>query len=301
MNSVKMEMAVVFHNREMVSSQNNCNTAGQMAPLHWHDAYEILFVRSGWGEQQLNTAILPFHPGDVVFIKPGDLHGTCALSPHGACIDIIQFTHRFLMPEQNFIYKIDTEIIHPETEAVEYLFQTIQQNINQEQPGRDLLLSGAIQMLAGFLINASSPSRKRSVSAALEAVCTYLEQAGDLRLTQVASHFHYSAEHLSRKFHAETGVSYRQWCDKIRMNKATVLLNDGSHTISWVAEKLGFCNESSFIRAFKRNFGITPSAYCRHKSSAQTSPQLTATTVQESPHNQARTGDCDSTPSSPHP
>ena len=47
------------------------------------------------------------------------------------------------------------------------------------------------------------------------------------------------------------------------MDRAIYLMKSEENTISIISEALGYHDESSFIRAFKRIYGITPSAY-RH-------------------------------------
>ena len=94
-------------------------------------------------------------------------------------------------------------------------------------------------------------------------ICRYMEQTDDLSLSGVAEKFGYSPEHLSRRFHAEKGISYRSYCDQIRMRRASVLLQREPGNLAFVAERLGYSDESSFIRAFKRMYGITPRVYCQ--------------------------------------
>ena len=93
----------------------------------------------------------------------------------------------------------------------------------------------------------------------------YTKEETDIRLENVAAYFNYSPEHLSRKFHREMGISYRDWCNRILMDRAVYLLKSEDNTIAFIAESLGYSDESSFTRAFKRMYGITPSTY-RHSN-----------------------------------
>ena len=77
---------------------NNTTHCGIMADAHWHDAWEILFIRRGWGHQRINTSEFDFHIGDVIVIRSGDIHSTDALCPQGCDIDVLHFTRRLLPP-----------------------------------------------------------------------------------------------------------------------------------------------------------------------------------------------------------
>ncbi|MFB8278952.1 helix-turn-helix domain-containing protein [Nocardia colli] len=65
---------------------------------------------------------------------------------------------------------------------------------------------------------------------------------------------------LSRRFRAETGVSFESWRTFERLNAALPLLGAGL-PISQVARSVGYRTASAFITAFRREIGTTPAAY----------------------------------------
>ncbi|MEV6964055.1 helix-turn-helix transcriptional regulator [Hamadaea sp. NPDC051192] len=65
---------------------------------------------------------------------------------------------------------------------------------------------------------------------------------------------------LSRRFRAETGVTFESWRTYERLNAALPLLGDGL-PVSRVARAVGYQTASAFITAFRRGTGITPAAY----------------------------------------
>ena len=52
-----------------------------------------------------------------------------------------------------------------------------------------------------------------------------------------------------------------------RINRACILLETTDRLISDIALSVGFCDQSHFIRTFKKIRGLTPSAYRRHHRS----------------------------------
>lgn len=58
-------------------------------------------------------------------------------------------------------------------------------------------------------------------------------------------------------------MPFHQYCEKLRMRRAAALLQNGPESLAEIADRLGYCSASSFIRAFKRAYGMTPHAYRR--------------------------------------
>lgn len=67
---------------------------------------------------------------------------------------------------------------------------------------------------------------------------------------------------LSRLFHAETGMSFRQWRTQLRVHRSLLMLTDGASVVD-TATACGWSNPSSFIDAFTELVGVTPGRYRR--------------------------------------
>jgi len=70
-----------------------------------------------------------------------------------------------------------------------------------------------------------------------------------------------SGEHLRRISAEETGVSPMRYVTHLRMREAAALLSSGSYKLAQVAERVGYDNTFAFSTAFRRHFGMPPSAY----------------------------------------
>ncbi|MEV8015568.1 helix-turn-helix transcriptional regulator [Streptomyces sp. NPDC086554] len=69
-----------------------------------------------------------------------------------------------------------------------------------------------------------------------------------------------SARTLARAFSSDTGLTFGQWRERLRMQAAMPLLADGM-TIEAVAARVGYASASSFVAAFHRIVGLTPRQY----------------------------------------
>lgn len=65
---------------------------------------------------------------------------------------------------------------------------------------------------------------------------------------------------LTRRFAEETGFSFTEWRQRVRLLRALELLAAGQ-PVTAIALELGYDNVSAFIALFKRTFGVTPGRY----------------------------------------
>jgi AraC-like DNA-binding protein len=68
-------------------------------------------------------------------------------------------------------------------------------------------------------------------------------------------------------FHAEYGVPPLEYRNDLLVRRATLLLKDGSYSVTEVAETLGFESVSYFSRFFKKHKGISPAQYIKKATS----------------------------------
>ena len=238
-----------------------------MVNPHWHEAYEILYVRHGSGKQQINSNIFDFAPGTVVVICPGDIHATVAASQNGSEIDVLQFRAEYFGSREELLTELASSVAETATREIGELLERIAQHANGTNTGDSLIVSGEVFMLCGILLkNRKSAASVGKMTEFISNACQYLRDHDDIRLEAVAQHFGYSHEHFSRKFHAELGISYKHYCEKIKMQKFIRACEGNDVSLSEIAAALGYSDTSSFVRAFKRIYGIAPGAYRRLKN-----------------------------------
>jgi two-component system, response regulator YesN len=82
-----------------------------------------------------------------------------------------------------------------------------------------------------------------------------------LSLSALARQVGMSKYRLSHRFRDASGITFREYLQKVRLERAKVLLAAGHLSITEVAQDVGFGDLARFDKVFKRYTGFTPSAY----------------------------------------
>ncbi|MEG0075873.1 MAG: helix-turn-helix domain-containing protein [Eubacterium sp.] len=86
-----------------------------------------------------------------------------------------------------------------------------------------------------------------------------------ITLQKLANYLHVSDSYLSKLFKAETGISFTQYINEIRINRSKELLQNTNMSIVEVALFVGYEDQSYFTKVFKKIVGITPKKYQANK------------------------------------
>lgn len=112
------------------------------------------------------------------------------------------------------------------------------------------------------LTTSASESIKRSMERLMKEEQVFKEN--ELRLADLAAYLDISYHQLSQVINEHYGVNFFELINKYRVEYVKQLLADPSfnhYTIIQIAYEAGFNNKASFNRYFKKEIGITPSAY----------------------------------------
>jgi AraC-like DNA-binding protein len=102
---------------------------------------------------------------------------------------------------------------------------------------------------------------QRVVRRAMAYVHTHY--AEKVSLKELAAYVGLSEQHLIRSFRKESGITPIDYLKRYRLRRAKALLEAGDKSITEVALEVGFSDSSYFARVFRREVGVSPSAYRR--------------------------------------
>lgn len=82
-----------------------------------------------------------------------------------------------------------------------------------------------------------------------------------ISLNSLAEKYHFSAAYLSRMLKKETGYSFSEILNGIRLAGAVGLLLEGNTKINFICDHTGFSDQKYFSQVFKRTFGCSPGEF----------------------------------------
>lgn len=98
------------------------------------------------------------------------------------------------------------------------------------------------------------------IFAVKDYIQTHLSDT-DLSLVKTAGEFYLNSSYLSRIFKQEAGVSFIEYVNSLRVEKAKALLKDTDLKIYEIAERVGIENANYLGIIFKKNVGCSPYEY----------------------------------------
>ncbi len=248
------------------------------APLHCHDYYEVFYVDSGLCAHEINGAHEVLEPGSLAFIRPDDMH---ALSSGGP--ETCRIINLMVRPEtaDHLAERYGEDLSHrffwargaqpvclrmtPERRAlVLSLFRGLQTGPRSLGRLEAFLLSLMIELTD--LPAQSAPAMPPWLAQACDAARRpEIYRRGASGLVEAAGRGH---EHVCRQMKRHLGLTPSAYVNRIRMDRAGVLLATGEMSLAHVASEVGLENLSHFHRLFRAHHGLTPGAFCARNRTA---------------------------------
>ncbi|MEU2390126.1 GlxA family transcriptional regulator [Streptomyces sp. NPDC007369] len=141
----------------------------------------------------------------------------------------------------------------------------------EEDHGRDI----ALQIARHLVVFLRRPGNQAQFSAQLAAQTAHREPlrevqhwitehpSEDLSVPALAARARLSPRHFARAFRAETGVTPGRYVERVRVEHARRLLEDGGEGVAQIARACGYGTPEALRRAFVKALGQPPAEYRR--------------------------------------
>lgn len=258
-----------------------------MARTHFHNEYEINLAISGGNRFFCNDTLYDVDEGDLFLFSNKDLHKNMVQrdmkyerylvffnkkAVDSIIEDDVDLLALFHMDRSIFKNKI-TLTINQRLHIIQFLKETIY-NLNNTHYGKKTLstakLIELLLMIHQFYYENQGSQlighHKNHISEKVDITITYINNhlEDPLPLDLLARQVYLNKFYLGEKFKAETGFTINQYIINRRMIVAQTYLQEGLSVIETTA-KVGYENESHFIRTFKKHVGMTPKQYAISK------------------------------------
>ncbi len=111
----------------------------------------------------------------------------------------------------------------------------------------------------------TNESDNLNLAATIEKYITQNYQDPSLGLNKISDEFQISESYFSHMFKEKTGVNFSTYLENIRMAEAARLIKETDISLNELFIAVGYNNANSFRRAFKKVYGVTPSAMREQK------------------------------------
>lgn len=244
---------------------------------HWHDYYEIAVIIEGYCDFYIGHTKYRMDKGDLMFIRPYELHTSYKLKDVECKTFVLQFTHEFAGERAGgdndsrylnlyinyrnspaYLYKYP----FPRCDEVFTLLDSAFSEFTEKQSGFVLRLRGYVALLLGHFERYGGLSHALSGDDEFNIgeVCRYIEDniGAGLTLDAAAKRTNYSRSQFSSKFKELVGCRFREYVDFVRVREAQRLLYIEKLSVAETAYRLGYSHANNFSRAFKRVTGVNP-------------------------------------------
>ncbi|WP_169781225.1 reactive chlorine-specific transcriptional regulator RclR [Escherichia coli] len=243
--------------------------AGELSVIRWHA------LTQGAAKLEMPTGeIFTLRPGNVVLLPRNSAHRLSHVDNESTCI--VCGTLRLQHSARYFLTSLpETLFVAPVNHSVEYnwlreAIPFLQQESRSAMPGVDALCS---QICATFFTLAVREwiaqvnTEKNILSLLLHprlgaVIQQMLEMPGHAwTVESLASIAHMSRASFAQLFRDVSGTTPLAVLTKLRLQIAAQMFSRETLPVVVIAESVGYASESSFHKAFVREFGCTPGEY----------------------------------------
>ena len=254
-------------------------------PVHWHDEFEIIYVRSGFLTVSISGESYIGKTGEAFVVSPGNLH---LMGSQSGTVDY----YTFLFPLKYISFRtddmLDEKLLEPlnsghlmicprvKDTAQELCEQLIEiymakkdeseSKIATQVRTKIILLQFILEMWKkGFVIENDTSGR----NTVEKEMVSYIQQnfTGKISLREFGEQFHLSEKYISRYFKEHFHITLSQYVTYLRLEHAKQLLQDTDIPVTDVAMQSGYQNVSYFIRSFQKAYAVSPLKYRKNNYS----------------------------------
>ena len=227
---------------------------------HYHDIFELYYFVRGSAFFTVEDAIYELHPGDIVFIQPGEHHFVSFHANSEYERYVLKFQEN-LLPHYMFERLHSRATFYYATDYMSSLFCSLD-NIYEkyDNDSRNTIFKCRLLEVMALLCLEKGVEKPHKSDVTITQIINYIGEhiLEPIHLDDICTHFHFSQSYISSKFSKFMKVTVISYARTKKIMAAHRDISAGESPTA-TAEKYGFTDYSSFYRAYKKIIGIAPS------------------------------------------
>lgn len=248
---------------------------------HDHHFFELVYITSGTAEHTLNERRSILKPNQFFFIDLGSYHSyehtqnleliNCLFLPEfidetlQGCESLNELLHSVMIRYSRLTvgHEWADQIFYDESGKIESLLSEMVDEYEHQQLGSDEIFRCHLkEILILTLRLLIEPNKSYSDSITNEVIhFVHKHYRESLTLQAFCDKKHYNLSYISRRFKQETGMTFREYVQKTRIEKCCDLLTGSDMPINEIARFVGYDDIQFFHTVFKRLLHMTPKEY----------------------------------------
>ena len=243
--------------------------------LHAHGCAELFFITDGHGRFRTQYEEFPVAIHDLIVVNANVLH--TELSQLDSPLEYIVLGVEGLEAMGGADGYIMLHL-HSGWRELMACLDLMLQEAREKQPGHEEVCRHLLEVVLVRLERqgnlplteeSSDPRASRECALVRRYIDNHFKE--DLSLDQLARLAHVNKDYLAHAFRREFGASPISYLISRRVDESRFLLRETDHTLSLIAQMLGFSSPSYFSQCFRRVEGISPMEYRkRHRQRSGT-------------------------------
>lgn len=245
---------------------------------HWHPEVEIVYTFIGNARHYIDGRVYRASPGKLFIVNSESIHKVMTdetvNSDQKEIAVVLNINNEFIkqiIPMMHEMYFVsDADLNMKEIGIIMKELSAYGDHQKELKPYEQLWLTGKVYELLywicrdGLVLKEEVlPVNGQKNLERLRGIMEYVREHYTEPITQgeVACRFYFTREYFSRFFKKNTGLTFKEYLTRYRVNAAREDLLNTDKTILEIAVNHGFADARGFINAFKTIYKTTPLKY----------------------------------------
>lgn len=265
---------------QFINTHRDVSYSDTTVSLHSHNYIEIIYCRSSADvEYLIGSDRYRLQKGDIVYIPPGISHRPMLpekmTQPYER--DVLWISMRFmetiaeLFPENTAYQRPYSAPLRTADTRWEFLGELFRAGVLEEEQKRtgweSAVLGNTLMILTHMkraFLERTAGTLQAEKPELLDRITRFIEYnyTSHITIDEIARQFYVSNSTVSHLFKQKMGISIYRYITQRRLIAAKSLIQQGKR-MEDVGNAVGFADYSTFYRAFKQEYGISPRQFAK--------------------------------------